>query len=414
MRPKSLPGGWVEARLSEVTQINPPNPEVRPDDDALVSFVPMAAVRAMGAGIDTSETRPWRTVRKGYKRFQDGDVLFAKITPCMENGKLAVATGLRNGVGAGSTEFHVLRPSRAIRPDLLAYYLLRDDFRASARARMTGTAGQLRVPQRFLETRTLLVPPLDEQRRIVDAVDSYFRRLDDVTATLERVRRSLERYRATILKVSVGGVSTGSWTKVPLSKIAEVRLGRQRSPKRAVGPNMRPYMRAANVTWNGISLHDVKEMDFTPAEVETYALRPGDLLLSEASGTASEVGKPAIWNGQVPDCCFQNTLIRVRARESLVPFLHLHFYKDALTGEFARATRGVGIHHLGAKTLSEWKVHLPPPEEQRRIVEVVDSQFKRLDKVAATLGRANLRATTLRQSILKWAFDGALTDRDTR
>ena len=412
MRPKSLPEGWVEARLSDVTQINPPNPEIRPDDDALVSFVPMAAVRAMGAGIDTSETRPWRTVRKGYKRFQDGDVLFAKITPCMENGKLAVATGLRNGVGAGSTEFHVLRPSRAIRPDLLAYYLLRDDFRASARARMTGTAGQLRVPQRFLETRTLLVPPLDEQRRIVDAVDSYFRRLDDVTATLERVRRSLERYRATILKVSVGGVSTGSWTKVPLSKIAEVRLGRQRSPKRAVGPNMRPYMRAANVTWNGISLHDVKEMDFTPAEVETYALRPGDLLLSEASGTASEVGKPAIWNGQVPDCCFQNTLIRVRARESLVPFLHLHFYKDALTGEFARAARGVGIHHLGAKTLSEWKVHLPPPEEQRRIVEVVDSQFKRLDKVAATLGRANLRATTLRQSVLKRAFDGALTDRD--
>ena len=414
MRPKSLPEGWVEARLSEVTQINPPNPEVRPDDDALVSFVPMAAVRAMGAGIDTSETRPWRTVRKGYKRFQDGDVLFAKITPCMENGKLAVATGLRNGVGAGSTEFHVLRPSRAIRPDLLAYYLLRDDFRASARARMTGTAGQLRVPQRFLETRTLLVPPLDEQRRIVDAVDSYFRRLDDVTATLERVRRSLERYRATILKFSIGGVSTGSWMKVPLSKIAEVRLGRQRSPKRAVGPNMRPYMRAANVTWNGISLHDVKEMDFTPAEFETYALRPGDLLLSEASGTASEVGKPAIWNGQVPDCCFQNTLIRVRARESLVPFLHLHFYKDALTGEFARAARGVGIHHLGAKTLSEWKVHLPPPEEQRRIVDAVDSQFKRLDKVAATLGRANLRATTLRQSILKWAFDGALADRDTR
>lgn len=107
-------------------------------------------------------------------------------------------------------------------------------------------------------------------------------------------------------------------------------------------------------------------------------------------------------------------MIRVRARESLVPFLHLHFYKDALTGEFARAARGVGIHHLGAKTLSEWKVHLPPPEEQRRIVDAVDSQFKRLDKVTATLGRANLRATTLRQSILKWAFDGALTDQDAR
>ena len=161
-------------------------------------------------------------------------------------------------------------------------------------------------------------------------------------------------------------MSTSHWDRVPLSEIAEVRLGRQRSPKRAVGPNMRPYMRAANVTWNGISLHDVKKMDFTPAEFETYALRRGDLLLSEASGSASEVGKPAVWNEEIPDCCFQNTLIRVRAPESLVPFLHLHLYKDALTGEFARASRGVGIHHLGAKTLAEWEVHLPPLEEQRR------------------------------------------------
>ena len=203
-------------------------------------------------------------------------------------------------------------------------------------------------------------------------------------------------------------MSTSHWDKVPLSEIAEVRLGRQRSPKRAVGPNMRPYMRAANVTWNGISLHDVKEMDFTPEEFETYALRRGDLLLSEASGSASEVGKPAIWNDEVPDCCFQNTLIRVRAPEPLVPFLHLHFYKDALTGEFARAARGVGIHHLGAKTLSDWEVHLPPPDEQRRIVETVESYFTRLDNIAATLERVRRNLKRYRASILKAAVEGRL------
>ncbi len=98
------------------------------------------------------------------------------------------------------------------------------------------------------------------------------------------------------------------WETTPLEEIAEVRLGRQRSPDRAMGDHMRPYMRAANVTWNGISLHDVKEMDFTPKEFETYELRRGDILLAEASGSASEVGKPAIWKEDVPDCCFQNTL----------------------------------------------------------------------------------------------------------
>ena len=203
-------------------------------------------------------------------------------------------------------------------------------------------------------------------------------------------------------------MSTSHWEKVPLSEVAEVRLGRQRSPKRAVGPNMRPYMRAANVTWKGISLHDVKEMDFTPEEFETYALRRGDLLLSEASGSASEVGKPAVWNDEVPDCCFQNTLIRVRAPEPLVLFLHLHFYKDALTGEFARAARGVGILHLGAKTLSDWLVHLPPPEEQRRIVETVDSYFTRLDDVTATLERVRRNLKRYRASILKAAVEGRL------
>jgi len=203
-------------------------------------------------------------------------------------------------------------------------------------------------------------------------------------------------------------VSTSHWEKVPLSKIAEVRLGRQRSPKRAAGPNMRPYMRAANVTWNGISLHDVKQMDFTPQEFETYVLRRGDLLLSEASGSASEVGKPAVWNDEVPDCCFQNTLIRVRAPEPLVPFLHLHFYKDALTGEFARAARGVGIHHLGAKTLSDWEVHLPPPDEQQRIVETVDSYLTRLDHVIATLEQVHRKLQGYHASVLKAALQGRL------
>ena len=209
-------------------------------------------------------------------------------------------------------------------------------------------------------------------------------------------------------------MSRSHWERVPLSEIAEVRLGRQRSPKRAVGPNMRPYMRAANVRWNGISLHDVKEMDFTPEEFETYALQRGDLLLSEASGSASQVGKPAVWNNEVPDCCFQNTLIRVRAPEPLVPFLHLHFYKDALTGEFARAARGVGIHHLGAKTLSGWEVHLPPPDEQRRIVETVDSYLTRLDHVTATLERVRRNLKRYRASVLKAAVEGRLVPTEAK
>jgi type I restriction enzyme S subunit len=203
-------------------------------------------------------------------------------------------------------------------------------------------------------------------------------------------------------------MSTDHWIATRLSEIAEVRLGRQRSPSRATGPNMRPYMRAANVTWNGISLHDVKEMDFTPAEFETYRLRRGDILLSEASGSASEVGKPAVWEDQVPGCCFQNTLIRVRASEELVPFLHMHFYKDAITGAFADASRGVGIHHLGVDAIAEWRVRVPPLNEQRRIVAAIESYFTRLDDTVATLERVQRNLKRYRALVLKAAVEGRL------
>lgn len=88
------------------------------------------------------------------------------------------------------------------------------------------------------------------------------------------------------------------WVNAALSEIAEVRLGRQRSPDRATGPHMRPYLRAANVTWKGIDLADVKEMDFSPAECELYALRDGDILLSELVERLRACGTPRTWTGK--------------------------------------------------------------------------------------------------------------------
>lgn len=203
-------------------------------------------------------------------------------------------------------------------------------------------------------------------------------------------------------------VALEGWARATLSELAEVRLGRQRSPSRAVGDHMCPYMRAANVTWTGISLDDVKEMDFRPDEVKLYRLEDGDILLAEASGSASEVGKPAIWRNEIPGACFQNTLIRVRAPRELVRFLHLHFVHDALTGKFAQASRGVGIHHLGAKTLSDWKVLIPAKEERQKICDTVDELFTKLDAATAGLRRTQANLKRYRASVLKAAVEGRL------
>ena len=197
-----------------------------------------------------------------------------------------------------------------------------------------------------------------------------------------------------------------------LESISEVRLGRQPSLKRATGPNMRPYLRAANVTWNGLDLSDVKEMDFNPSECEIYRLEPGDILLGEASGSPDEVGKPAIWDGQIDDCCFQNTLIRVRTETQLTPYLFYHLLSDARSGALGRAARGVGIHHLGAERAASWTVALPPLAEQRRIVAEVERRLLVVQQAEATVAASLARAERLRQSILKQAFSGKLVPQD--
>jgi type I restriction enzyme S subunit len=201
----SLPRGWAIALLSDTADINPRGPGCLPNDDDLVSFVPMAAVEAMSGRLSSHDLREWKMVKKGFTRFQEGDVLFAKITPCMENGKVALASHLHAGIGAGSTEFHVLRPTRAAEAKFLMYYVLQEQFRKDARAKMTGTAGQLRVPTGFLEERVLALPPVPEQRHIIGAIESYLTKLDASVAALGRVRANLNRYRASVLKAAVEG-----------------------------------------------------------------------------------------------------------------------------------------------------------------------------------------------------------------
>ncbi len=158
---------------------------------------------------------------------------------------------------------------------------------------------------------------------------------------------------------------------------------------------MRPYVRAANVGWGGWKLDDVKSMNFTDAEMQTYRLEAGDLLLGEASGSAAEVGKPAIWNGEIRDCAFQNTLIRVRPRTANSRYLLHYFGFCASTGRFAKNSRGVGIYHLGRKALAEWEIPLPPIEEQRRIAAILDAA----DALRAKRRPALAKLDTLTQAI---------------
>lgn len=194
------------------------------------------------------------------------------------------------------------------------------------------------------------------------------------------------------------------WPVLPLSELAEVRLGRQRSPKNHSGSQMRPYLRAANVGWSGLILDDVKEMNFTDEEMATYALRPGDLLLGEASGSPGEVGKPGLWKGELAECAFQNTLLRVRS-ELMEPEFLLHFFRhQALSGRFVEQSRGVGIHHLGRERLAKWPTPHPSTSEQRRIVAILEEHLSDLDAGLSYVDSAAARLVHLRRAELDRIF----------
>lgn len=163
-----LPEGWAWASLGQVSFINPP---VLFPVTGSVPFVPMAAVEAESGRVSLDQYRPVSEVKSGFTRFATGDVLFAKITPCMENGKIAIVPPLDGDVGAGSTEFHVLRP-HGISSQYLWAFLVQPVTREKAARNMTGTAGQMRVPRNYLEQLPIPVPPVFEQDEIVRLVGS--------------------------------------------------------------------------------------------------------------------------------------------------------------------------------------------------------------------------------------------------
>lgn len=152
-------------KLGDCCELNPRRPNLDIEDTDNVSFVPMPSVSENGFLQDVADEE-YGKVKKGFTYFENGDVLFAKITPCMENGKGAIAEGLTNNIGMGSTEFHVLRPIEGVSSPYWLLALTRlPIFRERASKNMTGTGGQKRVPANYLENFMAGLPPIEEQNR---------------------------------------------------------------------------------------------------------------------------------------------------------------------------------------------------------------------------------------------------------
>ena len=172
--PHPLPRGWTWTQIAELGVISPRN---EADANFEASFVPMPMIAAEYGVPNEHEPRPWGEIKKGYTHFAEGDVGLAKITPCFENGKSTVFRDLTGGIGAGTTELHIVRPL-FVDADYIVLFLKSPHFIETGIPRMTGTAGQKRVPTEYFTSSPFPLPPLAEQRRIVAKVEELMALLD--------------------------------------------------------------------------------------------------------------------------------------------------------------------------------------------------------------------------------------------
>lgn len=321
---------------------------------------------------------------------------------------------------------HILRAGPAIEHGFLLHALNATDLMPF----VSGTT-RLKLTQADMRRIPIAVPPLAEQRRIVARIEALFARTRQARADLLRIAPLVEKSRAATLAAAFRGDLTedvrhstdadtahgpwsipASWSWRRVADVGRVGLGRQRSPVNHTGPYMRPYVRAANITWSGWDFSDLKEMNFAEPDFSRFRLVPGDVLLNEGSGSAREVGKPAIWRGEIADCCFQNTLLRVQPRECTAAYLYYYFLDAALSGRFADETQGVNIHHIGKEGLAAMPIPIPPRDEQATIAQRLKDTLARFSEAERDANRALALLDHLERSILTRAFRGDLVPQD--
>ena len=199
-----IPAHWVPKRMRFCMKTNPSKGEIKLNDDELVSFIPMEAVGEFG-GLNLDAEKELGEIGGGYTYFADNDVVVAKITPCFENGKGAIARGLKNGIAFGTTELHVMRSDDTLLPDYLFHLTMSHPFRCIGESEMYGAGGQKRVPESFLKDFRIGLPPVNEQQDIIDYIDKVNRKIGLQMSKATDVIGRLTEYRSALITGAVTG-----------------------------------------------------------------------------------------------------------------------------------------------------------------------------------------------------------------
>lgn len=281
---------WPLKKLSEIALINPRKTQIIRDDSALTSFIPMENVDDVNGVVKILVERPYMEVKKGYTYFEEGDVMFAKITPCMQNGKHAVVSGLIDGFGFGSTEFHVIRSLEKVIPEWIHFFLRRKETLNAAEKTFTGAVGQQRVPPIFLGNLEIPVPPIEDQRRIAASLKVQL-------AEVARARQAAEAQLASISDLIESGIEKA--INHAIAKGSEsVRLGEVVSiSAKLVNPTVPdfrdlPHVSAENIVSITGEFVGLKSAAEDGMKSNKYLFEAGDVLYSKLRPYLRKIALP--------------------------------------------------------------------------------------------------------------------------
>lgn len=399
-----LPESWAEVRLTHICELNPRlDGEDRPNEDTAVTFVPMSAIDEQNGVIANPESRIFKEVAKGYTSFREGDVLLAKVTPCMENGKAAIARDLENGIGFGSTEFHVLRPTDAVLPEYVFSFIRQKAFRDRAASAFVGTGGLQRVPTDFLSRVKIPLPTLPEQRRIVHVLKQ--------TELVAKAKQSIGEQIDQLVKAAYWQHFSAWYTTEGLIDPVRIRdcvADSQYGVSEAMeeqGPHA--VLRMNSITSNGwMNLSDLKYADLSEKDIQSTELQDGDLLFNRTN-SRELVGKCAIWRPVPGKFSFASYLVRLRLKPKMLPE-YLWATLNSAYGKyrlFNSAKQAVSMANISPTDLGRMTVPLPPLSLQEQFAKFVRS----FEELRARM-LSNVEAySELKNVVLGQALIGQLT-----
>lgn len=404
---KKLPHGWRWVKLGDVCEVNPRRPQLDRPDNELTSFVPMETVDAISGTIAENRTRPFGEVKKGYTFFLDKDVLFAKITPCMQNGKHAIALGLLGGFGFGTTEFHVIRAGPHIITDWIWCFLRQPIVLQKATDQFTGSVGQQRLPDDYLKSLQIPLPPLPEQKRIASILKEQMASVDKARAAAEARLEAVKALPAAFLGEIFSDAVLANWKKQPIHAVTKTCSGATPSRDRKdYYQGSIPWVKTGELKDNVI--FDSEEHVSEKALKETsISLLPSGTLLVAMYGQGQTRGRTALL---AKPCTTNQACFAVYPKPEVFNSMFLQFWFRRNYQRLRMETEGRGGNqpNLNGDYLKKQLIPLPPLTEQQMIATRLKEQLVLVDKARASAEAELQTINALPAALLRKAFNGEL------